>query len=256
LLYRTKAGGSEYFLLARLGDNSTTTYSDSAEDSDLHELAPTVSTIGGLAGDVSLKLLSVASFPASGWARADSQLIRYTGISGTTLTGIPASGTGALVAAVSAGSAILVEPHLTGVAGVSRAIPEGEDVRIFVRLNDAAAQSAYAAATGVGDGVLEEAFDESGMSVTEATDFGEAQLALLKDPLVTMRYVTRDQTTRTGRTVTFDLGAPTNMAGTFLIQSVVLDSFSADGTHFPRRTVQAGSRRFSLEAILRLVRTA
>jgi hypothetical protein len=257
LVYRTRAGGGDYFLVGRIGDNTTTTFDDDAADDSLHELAPTVSTIGGLAGDVSLKLVSAAEFSASGgWARADSQVIRYTGKSGNTITGIPATGTGALVAAIDAGSAILVEPHLTGVSTLVAAIPDGEDVRILVRVEDTTAQTALAAALGVGDGVVEETFNESELSVTEATDYAEAQLALLKDPLESIRYVTRDKTTKTGSRVTFNLAAPTDISGTYTIQSVRLDDFSADGSYLPRRTVEAGSRHFSFEALLRQARGA
>lgn len=255
-IYRTKAGGTEYFFVKQINDNTTLTYTDDAEDADLNDLAPTESTIGALVGDVALKLVSTSGFTTGGWARADSQLLRYTGISGSTLTGIPTSGMGALVAAIKAGSAVIVEPHLTGVSGVTADIPEGEQIRIRVEAEDVAAQTALATTLGVGDGVKEEAFDDSSLSVAEATTLAQAHLALVKDPLVSMHYTTPDQTTKTGRTVTYALGAPTNIAGTFTIQSVTLSQFDPLGNTFPLRTVEAGSRRFSLEALLRLLKAA
>lgn len=96
ILYRTKAGGSEFFYLDTIPDNTATTYTDDRADSSLGELAPIVSTIGAQAGDLSIVLKSVSGIPTAGWFRADSQLITYTGISGTTLTGIPAIKTATL----------------------------------------------------------------------------------------------------------------------------------------------------------------
>ena len=262
LLFRTKGGGSDYFLLARIGDNVTTVYTDDEEDDRLHDLAPTVSTIGALEGDTSLQIASAVGFPTFGWVRADSQLVHYTGLSGTTLTGIlSAPGVSGFAAAVRAGAPVLLEPHLTGIpnsgaGSLQQALLDGEDVRILVRLNDTTAQAALAAALGTGDGIVEEPFDDSAMSVTEATDFAEAQLALLKDPLVTVRYTTRDLTAKAGRLVTFNLAGDTNIVGTFLIQSVTIQDFSSDGRYRPLRVVEAGSRHFSFPAMLRLSRAA
>lgn len=108
ILYRTKAGGTDFFFLDTLPDNTTTTYTDDRADSSLGELAPIVSTIGAQAGDLSIVLKSVSGIPTAGWIRADSQLISYTGISGTTLTGIPAIKTATLTRVGQTVTAIVV----------------------------------------------------------------------------------------------------------------------------------------------------
>jgi len=45
-IYRTQAGGSTYYFLDTLKDNTTTTYTDNTPDSDLGAAAPTVNTTG------------------------------------------------------------------------------------------------------------------------------------------------------------------------------------------------------------------
>jgi len=89
LIYRTEAGGTVYKYVATLDDNVTTSYVDNIPDSGLGREAVTQSTIGALPGDTSLVLSTVTGWPTAGWAKAGSNLIRWTGISSTTLTGIP-----------------------------------------------------------------------------------------------------------------------------------------------------------------------
>ena len=91
LLYRTEAGGSTFRYLATIEDNSTTTFIDNKADTELGREPLTQSTIGAIPGDTSLLLSSVTGWPSVGWLRAGSQLIRWTGLSGTSLTGIPGS---------------------------------------------------------------------------------------------------------------------------------------------------------------------
>jgi len=89
ILYRTEAGGSVFKYVATINDNSTTTYTDNTPDSSLGREALTQSTIGAIAGDTSLLLSTVTGWPTTGWLKAGSQLLRWAGISGTSLTGIP-----------------------------------------------------------------------------------------------------------------------------------------------------------------------
>jgi hypothetical protein len=89
LLYRTAAGASDLQYVATISDNTTTTYTDARADTGLGKAPEPTSTIGALAGSTTLALSSVAGFPPAGWVDVDGQVIRYTGISGTTLTGIP-----------------------------------------------------------------------------------------------------------------------------------------------------------------------
>jgi hypothetical protein len=201
------------------------------------------------------------SFSAGGgWVVVAGQYIRYTGTSGNNLTGVPNSGIGSIEREITAGSDISTVPHLTGIPSVGdgsigRATPVNDPINLLVMSEDATAQTAMATAVG-GDGIHEEYFIDNRLSETEAQAQADAHLALLKDPLVTVRYDTTDQGTRSGRKVTFSLGAPTSLSGTFKIQSVLISGFSADGSFFPRRSVEASSRRQSFEALIRLLRKA
>jgi hypothetical protein len=92
VLYRTAAGGSPvngFRYLAALDNNTATTFLDDKLDSDLGRPPDPESSIGAFTGDTSLVLDKVLGFPPSGWIRAGNQYISYTGISGTTLVGIP-----------------------------------------------------------------------------------------------------------------------------------------------------------------------
>ena len=100
LIYRTKATSPnnpapDYFFVGSIPNNTDTTFLDDKADSALGRAPVPVSTIGALAGDTSVVVASAAGWPTAGWFAADSQVIRYTGISygqfnqGDTLTGIP-----------------------------------------------------------------------------------------------------------------------------------------------------------------------
>jgi hypothetical protein len=90
VLYRTAAGAANLQYVATLSDNTTTSYTDARADTGLGKAPEPTSTIGALAGSTTLALSSVAGFPPAGWVDVDGQIIRYTGIAGATLTGIPA----------------------------------------------------------------------------------------------------------------------------------------------------------------------
>src|SRR4029453_2234478 len=117
---------------------------------------PTANTAGDSsltvpAGSAAVPVDDLAPFPASGWAEAPGgQLIRYTGRSAAsgpgTLTGIPASGIGAITAALRSGT-IRSIPHLIGIpasgaGAIAFPIKTGDQVLIFVSREDAAAISA------------------------------------------------------------------------------------------------------------------
>jgi hypothetical protein len=95
LIYRTKAGGGAFLFAGSIPNNTDTTYLDTQPDSALGRIPVAVSTIGALAGDTSVVVQSAAGWPTSGWFDADSQVIRYNGISygqynqGDTLLNIP-----------------------------------------------------------------------------------------------------------------------------------------------------------------------
>lgn len=89
ILYRTAAGKTDLQFVATIADNTTTSFTDTRADTGLGKAPEGVSTIGALAGQTTLALSSVAGFPPAGWVDVDGQLIRYTGIAGLTLVGIP-----------------------------------------------------------------------------------------------------------------------------------------------------------------------
>jgi hypothetical protein len=89
LLYRTAAGKTDLQYVATIADNTTTTFTDARADTGLGKPPEPTSTIGALAGSTTLALSTVAGFPPAGWVDVDGQLVHYTGISGTTLIGLP-----------------------------------------------------------------------------------------------------------------------------------------------------------------------
>ena len=66
------------------------------------------------------------------------QVVRYTGVSGQVLTGIPPSGSGALQAAVLYGQQALPAPALIGGTGLEVALLRGSAVHIFAQRDDLA----------------------------------------------------------------------------------------------------------------------
>lgn len=265
-VYRTTAGGGTYKLLTTINDNTTTIYTDSTADGSLGAVEPSTDTAGltaadgtVLAGAVAIPVTAVAPFSATGgFARVGSQVVSYTSVSTTALTGVPATGAGSLGATVNYGSEALTVPVLTGIpaggdGAILSAMLQGEAVNVVWQADDTAAQAVLAAADGT-DGIAEEYFQDQRLSVTEAQNRAEAKLAELKDPLVTIRYNTRDQSTRSGYDVTLALAAPTSIAGTYKIQSVLLSDFDPLGQRWPLRQVEASSRRLAFENLLRQIR--
>jgi len=322
IIYRTEAGGSVFRYVATLDDNSATTYTDNTPDTSLGREALTQSTIGAITGDTSLLLSSVTGWPTVGWLKAGSLLVRWNGISGTTLTGIPggqdstitrsgttatvtttgshgfatndvvtiqgaeqseyngshkitvtgsttftytiagspatpATGTikvyavGAILAPIQGGSGVVTAPFLSGVSGLTYPVDKGGPVRIMVVRNDSAAQAALAAVEG-GDGVHEELLDEPSIeTVAQLTAACDAELAAYSRKLRTITFRSRDPKLRSGKTVTLNLGAPTNISGSFLIQRVISTEFDTAPYLNPMREVIAAPVRLSFETVLR-----
>lgn len=260
-LYRVVAGGSQLKLLATISDNSTTTYTDTTADASLGANAPTSNTSALAdpsasvnAGSTSIPVTSVAPFLAGGgWATIGSQYIRYTGTTSTAVTGVPASGTGALLSTVKYGVSILAAPILTGVpasgaGSVLYAIKQGDVINVLAQKDDAAAQATY--------GVIEHLIQDQRLSLASAATRAQADLDLFKAPIVTIRYKTRDVKTKTGKTVTVDLGAPTNVSGTFKVQRVQIEDFERAPGTLPLRVVDASSIKFSFEDLVRRLEAA
>lgn len=263
-IHRTKGGGAVYYLVGSIGDNTTTTYLDARADVDLADVSiDSVLTAAIFVGQSTLPVDDLSQFQAGGgWVFVDGQRIHYTGRSGTsgagTLTGIPASGDGAILTNIKAGAAVINDGLLTGVTGIVRDIPQGADIRAVVMAEDTAAQAALAAREG-GDGVHEHLID-AGEKATlgDGTDQAEAELRQFAAGDLRVRWRAHDLNTRSGRSLTINMAAPHSLTGTMLIQDVTITGFEAiarsDGTwQVPTFDAEASSARFSLQDLLRLV---
>jgi len=144
------------------------------------------------------------------------------------LTGIPGSGEGAIVA-----------PVLVNTA-----------VNVWIQRDDVEAQAAFALRHG-GTGVREGRVTDTTLRTAALIRRVEAELALWKDPIRTVKFPSRDPKLTVGGTVTFALVRPP-IAGSFLIQTVGA-SLSPNLTTDPILSVTASSVRFTLEDLLRRV---
>jgi hypothetical protein len=264
-IYRTIVNGVPLKLLVTLGNNTATTYSDTTADGSLGVAAPVTDTSAlsqpsgqVLAGATSLLVAGAGAFEGTGgWAVVGngSLVIRYTGISGNTLTGIPAAGEGAITATIAFNSSITAAPALIGIpasgaGAIVQQIVLGDAVNLLAQVDDLAAQAALAAGLG-GDGVQEDYLQDGRLSYPEAHARALAKLAQQNQPLVTLAYRCRDRNTQTGATVAAHLTTPP-VDGAFKIQQVTVANF---GPHvMPTYTVTASSARFSFEDLLRLMR--
>lgn len=233
---------------------------DNVLDSSLGATLSTGDAIGANAGDTTLRVLDLSQVPASGWVYAGDNIIRYTGRSASsgagTLTGIPATGLGSIAVNILAGTPVVAAPHLTGVSGVLYDILPGDEVSVLTLSQDTTAQAALATLMGTSDGVMVRHIADGRLSLTEAQARGDATLAMSKDPIITVTFSSRDQSYRVGRNVDIDLTTP-SVNGTFRIQRVTLSDMSVDGGAaeiFPLRQVEASSRRYSFESLLRELR--
>jgi len=262
-LYRSKANLTPLLLAATIADNTTATYVDAAADAALGAAAPAGDTSGLKApegtvnpGATSVIVASTSVFRANGgWAVVAEQAIRYTGVSATALTGVPASGRGAVVGPIQYNTAIRSAPLLTGVATVDEPIEAGAEVYQVVRVDDAAAQATLAARLGVASGIREEWIQDRRLSYGEAKARGQATLAVRPLDALSISYRCRDISTSVGKTITVNLPAPTNIVGTFRIQAVTITNFRPHAWQPPTFLVQASSTRFTFEDWLRIVKT-
>jgi hypothetical protein len=266
-LYRTVANGSQLKLLGELADNSTTVLGvETVHDEWLGVDAPTGDTSGlqqvpgqVAAGSPTMVVANVGAFDAAGgWAVIGNgeQVIRYTGTTGNTISGIPPTGTGAIVAAVAYNSTVTAAPMLTGVGGITAPLTKGDEIYLVVLREDGARRAQLADMVNGGPGLREEWIQDRRLSITECRARGDATLALRPLEDVTIQYRCRDLRTASGKTITVNLPAPTNVFGSFKIQQVTINNFRPYPTQYPTYTVTASSRRFSFEDWLRRMETS
>jgi hypothetical protein len=268
-LYRTAAGGAPLKLVATLGDNATTTYVDAIADASLGANAPASDTSGipqaagtVFAGSPTMILAGIpAAFsPTGGWAIVGNGqvIIRYSGISGNNLTGIPPSGVGSITTSISYGSLCTASPALTGVptsgaGAIIYGLKSGDGLQLLVTVDDVAAQTALAGMIG-GSGIKEAYIQDRRIGYAEAVARGQAMIDERADLLIEVHYVCRDPLTKSGRTIHAAMPAPTNLSGDYKIQQVTISAFSAVPGQPPTYTVQASSQRYSLDDLLRIAR--
>jgi hypothetical protein len=257
-VYRTVAGGSTLKLLATIADNTTTApATDTVADGSLGADAPSSDTsaltqpTGQVnAGATTIPVAGPVAFSTGGgWALVANQVVRYTGISGNTLTGIPASGTGSVMATVSYSATIIEAPRLTGVTGLDRAVTSGTDIVLRVTRNDLTAQATLAVIED-GDGIHEHLVSDDRLSIEQATERGDAELETFGSVIRSLQYQTRHPSTIPGRTITVDLSVPVSVSESFTIREVTLTGFdnlapraSRSIKKFPIRIVSAAPVR-------------
>jgi hypothetical protein len=259
MIYRTAAGAGQLKRLSGIADNTTTAYLDVLADASLGTNAPTGDTSGiqqpagvVLAGAASIIVAGAGwAVAAGGWAIIGNgqQTIRYTGISGNTLTGIPPTGPGAITATVSYNSTITGAAALRGVTGLLRALIKGAPINLWVQRDALAAQASIAAVDHT-DGVIEHLLTDERRGEASLIQLCDADLDQYAQPIQTVPYATRDTKTKSGKPVTFNLDSPA-IYGTLTIQDVTITEINVAKRLNPKFTATASSVRFSLDDILR-----
>jgi hypothetical protein len=260
-LYRTAAGQAALKRLTTIAGNVTTSYLDALADATLGAAPPAVDASGISqpagqvpAGAVTIPVANAAPFATTGgWAVIGNgvQAIRYTGKTATSLTGIPATGPGAIVASVAYNSTITAAPALLGVVGLVESVIRNSPVHVWVQRDDLAAQAYMATLDGGGDGVYEHIWSDERRSEASLNQVCDAQLALYSRPLVTVVYASRDLKTKSGRTVTINLPTPA-IAEALTIQDVSISEIGMKGA-WPKFTVTASTVRQTFEAVLQML---
>lgn len=257
-LYMSPVGGARR-LIQTIADNVTTAVTVTIADAAITGALEPGADSSGLQqphgqvnpGATVIPVASSAPFrPAGGWVvLGGGQVVKHTGISGNTLTGVPASGSGAITTAVIYGQQALPSPMLVGVAGLARPMLKGSAVHIWIQRDDLPAQAEHAARTG-GDGIVEFLIVDGRRAVDSLTARCDADLALFSRPIVTVGYATRDLKTKSGKPIVIDLPSQ-RIAMTLTIQEVTITEIDLVAGLAPRFTVKASNVRFSLEDTLR-----
>lgn len=259
-IYRTKDGGTLYFYQSTLDGNVSQTLIDNDADSDLGNDAPLLSSVATVAGSTTLSAVDTTYFSSTGgWVLAGSQVISYTGKSTTSgsgaLTGIPATGTGAIAANLRAGTDLINAPFLTGVSGLTIALPDGDIIRPMVQGDNAASQRLMGSREG-GDGVHETKIDDDTIvSLTAATAAYQAEFSLfaLSEQKVTLQ--TRDYKASPGATMTIAIPAPTNLSVSVPIMAVTISDIGVltGPLRYPLRSVELSTTQFTLQDFLKKI---
>jgi len=237
-IYRTTTGGSQLKLQQTIANNTATVgVQDATPDASLGANAPTGDTSGLVqpvgqvnAGSTSILTAGAAAFSSTGgWAVIGNgqQVVRYTGVSGNTLTGVPASGAGAITATIAYNSTITDSPALVGIPAsgawsLANTVSASDAASLLVIVDDLTAQTILGAIekdkNGVAtDGIHEFYLQDGRYSIAGATSRAQAELTLGSRVIETETYSTRDVMTLPGTTPSIALP---DYTGTPLVQSV------------------------------------
>lgn len=214
-----------------------------------------------LAGSTTLPIVDTAAFSAvGGTARVAATTFTYTGRSTAsgpgTLTGIPASGAGALTVTVLGGTTVLVGAGgagsligvpASGAGSVQYAINQGAPINIWIQRDDLAAQAEQAAldlakGRSPADGIYEgpPLVDERRGSAS-LTALLDATLALYSRPIRTVVHACRDLKARSGKLQHYDVTTPRIGPFDLTIQEVTITEIDVAPGLAPKFVVTASS---------------
>jgi hypothetical protein len=240
-IYRTVAGGSVYKYTGSINDNVTATYTDSKSDGNLGDDAPPGSTVRTEAGSTSLIIDdSSAVFITPTWLIVGTQLIYCVSmttppaISPKGNLHIPASGEGAILSPIAAGTPVTVAPQLGGitvggVSGLASAVTLGETVNLLVQADDATSQGTY--------GVRQYFVQDRRGGIDASNDRATAELALRKDPRTAGSFESTDPKIHAGAPLTIN-----NWGLTATVTAEQVDISPRADMPQPIATVQFASR--------------
>lgn len=266
------------FLVIVIGNNTDTSYQDGIADASLGAASPATNTSGLVdtaasvaAGSTSVPLVSTAAFSSTGgWAVCGSvPAFRYTGKTSSALTGVPASGSGSLEAALGYGSECVVAPVITGIpasgtGAITQDLQPGDELYVVVQVDDLTQQAALAAlyttATYTDDGIRSMWVQDRRLSITEAEARGEAELAKVSEGILGVAYTVQDPSSTSGQLAVVNLDLPAgnasiNVTGSFAIQRVTIRDVAVrcdeEDIDNPTYEVEASNDKFSLEELIR-----
>jgi hypothetical protein len=262
-VYRTDPNGTDLKLHITIFDNTQTSIVD-ANPNAVGAAPPTVNTSGFVeqvgtidVGATSLPATFAERFPSGGgWAAIGNLLIRYTSISNNTLSGIPASGVGAVSVPIRYGDAIDPVPALTGVTGLTSALSVNAPVNIWIQKDDLTAQAALGQkvrdeANNPTDGIHEHTLTDQRIRSDTAEKWAETDLSMFAREIVSLEYHTMDIKTRAGKIVR---DALTETVYELKIQEVDISEVDIAPGKWPRFSVRASSIKFTFEDLIRRAR--
>ena len=189
-------------------------------------------TVAAAPGATVLSVQDAAPFAAAShglgvaWAFVGNQYLRYTGTAAGQLTGIPASGPGAITAPISVNAEVSAQPFLYGIAShepvnprVFHAQAAGQAVVLVVREEHAAGRLHWRQVAPVTNGVRDQLVQDGRLSQSGASARAIADLEAFAFPLEEANWVTVDMNADVGRRQATNFPITTT---TFLITAMTM----------------------------------